>query len=168
VVLYNYDSDTALTKLVPGLNTLQVLHNVLLPDLGMTTLFTFIFPPGWQPTQHYPLLLSGNGGLTSNNAMFFQTEQTRAIAGGVAVSTQAGHTGLMAALSNTGGRESGGWHQHVLDDLPRMLPVMASYGVDQSRIIHFGASRGGRVRPPWGTPARYQPLSMAGEPAGPA
>ncbi len=152
VVMYNYDSDTALSKLQPGLNEIQVLHNVLLPLPNMKMLFTFIFLPGWQPTGQYPILLSGNGGGTPNNQMFFTTEQTRAIASYVGLSTQQGRTGLIAALSNAGGREALGWHQTALDDVARMLTFMQlnGFGVDPFRLVNFGGSRGGGTALLWG------------------
>ncbi|MBI2876105.1 MAG: hypothetical protein HYY20_04420 [Candidatus Tectomicrobia bacterium] len=66
LMLYNYDSEIALGKLQPGLNKIQIIHNVRLPNPLVKSLFTFIFPPAWQPSQPSPILLSGTGWLFSN------------------------------------------------------------------------------------------------------
>jgi len=156
VYMYNYDGDTALGKLQEAVNRIQVIHNVWVPvqPPRLTSLFTFIFPPGWVRTSQYPILLSGDGGGTSNNGMAFLAgwEQTRAIATYVGQSTQQGRTGLIAALSNTGGRESAGWHANALNDVAAMLTYMQlnGYGVDRNKVVHFGGSRGGGTALLWG------------------
>ena len=139
--------------LVVGSTLTQILVNVRFDH----SLITVFLPPGWDPTQHVPIVMSGNPGATSNNARIFQLGNNAE--GGssnlkyglnAAIAGKAGAP-FIAVYSNVGGALSHGFHPDVLRDVGCQLAwIDQTLGGDRDKVVFVGKSRGGGAALTWG------------------
>lgn len=128
-----------------GLEALQIVNNV--PVAG--ALYTIFLPPGWTPDASLPILLSGNGAGTSNNARLYGGDFSGASI--AAMSVEAGRGGMVVAISNCGGTESQGVDEPTLRSVGAFLEFMdREGGADKTRVVTAGGSRGGGSALVWG------------------
>jgi len=127
-----------------GQNAIQVINNVAIQ--GAT--YTIVLPPNWKRANKVPVVLSGNGAGTSNNARLWKGSGTELISA-VSIGSAAGHSGLIAAYSNAGGTESQGVDDHTYKSVGVFFDFIAQNGGDPQRAITVGGSRGGGTALMW-------------------
>ncbi len=125
-------------------NAVQIVNNV--PIKGAT--YTVILPLNWSRKAKVPVLLSGNGAGTSNNARLWKDADTVLIQL-VASASAAGRSGLIAAYSNAGGTESQGVDDHTYQSVGAFFDQIAQNGGDPQQAITAGGSRGGGTALMW-------------------
>lgn len=94
------------------------------------------------------VILSGNGGFTSNNQRLYQ-ERDNSLALMVALSIRDGGTGLIAAMSNSGGTESLEIDEETLRSVGAFFDWIDENGGDKRNAITWGMSRGGLTALIW-------------------
>jgi len=149
VAFYNHPGD-----LVAGADVTQILLNL---EYG-ASLVTIALPPGWAPDSNLPIIVSGNPGASSNNSRLFQSGSYGSkYLRMPALSAEAGAP-LIAAIHNTGGAASHGYHPRVMRDVGCMLTTINDdLGGDDQRVVFVGKSRGGGSALTWGA----NPLGLA-------
>lgn len=142
VALYNHPSD-----LVVGADVTQILLNL---EYG-ASLVTIALPPGWTPDMNLPIVVSGNPGAASNNNRLFQSGSYGSKYLLMPALSAGAGAPLIAAIHNTGGAASHGYHPRVMRDVGCALQTIDDdLGGDQQRVVFVGKSRGGGSALTWG------------------